>query len=148
MDGRTLNEPKVRTKGRKQINCHSYLEDPAVVFGNPRKKLILISSSCLKSTNSRKVSFYRPLLIKCQYFRMYTGAHLHYYTLQPLYFSFSSMHLSSAFLLFFFASLAIISTARSAPTPEEEAAGMRSALEYLQRLDKYYSQAARPRYVS
>ena len=29
--------------------------------------------------------------------------------------------------------------------PEEEAAGMRSALEYLQRLDRYYSQVARPR---
>ena len=34
----------------------------------------------------------------------------------------------------------------AAPAPEEEGAGMRSALEYLQKLDKYYSQIARPRY--
>lgn len=36
----------------------------------------------------------------------------------------------------------------AAPTPEEEAAGMRDALEYLQKLDKYYSQIARPRYAA
>lgn len=35
--------------------------------------------------------------------------------------------------------------AQSAPSPQEEGAGMRSALEYLQKLDQYYSQAARPR---
>ena len=41
--------------------------------------------------------------------------------------------------------LVFVGESRSAPAPEEEAAGMRSALEYLQKLDKYYSQAARPR---
>ena len=40
----------------------------------------------------------------------------------------------------------ILDFVQSAPTPEEEAAGMRSALEYLQKLDRYYSQVARPRY--
>ena len=36
--------------------------------------------------------------------------------------------------------------AKAAPNPVlEEGAGMRSALEYLQKLDRYYSQAARPR---
>ena len=41
---------------------------------------------------------------------------------------------------------ALAALAAAAPAPEEDMAGMRSALEYLQKLDKFYSQAARPRY--
>ena len=44
------------------------------------------------------------------------------------------------------ASVVAVFVCEAAPAPEEEAAGMRSALEYLQKLDKYYSQIARPRY--
>ena len=43
------------------------------------------------------------------------------------------------------ASVVAVFVCEAAPAPEEEAAGMRSALEYLQKLDKYYSQIARPR---
>ena len=44
------------------------------------------------------------------------------------------------------ASVVAVFVSEAAPAPEEEGAGMRSALEYLQKLDKYYSQIARPRY--
>lgn len=53
----------------------------------------------------------------------------------------SLLLLVSVFVVLF----AVLDLAQSAPTPEEEAAGMRSALEYLQKLDRYYSQVARPR---
>ena len=46
------------------------------------------------------------------------------------------------------ASVVAVFVSEAAPAPEEEGAGMRSALEYLQKLDKYYSQIARPRYDS
>ena len=50
-------------------------------------------------------------------------------------------------LLVVVAVIAVFSAkAKAAPNPVlEEGAGMRSALEYLQKLDRYYSQAARPR---
>ena len=40
---------------------------------------------------------------------------------------------------------AMVALSSADPAPEEDMAGMRSALEYLQKLDKYYAQAARPR---
>ena len=56
------------------------------------------------------------------------------------------MKVSVMSALLLLSALAALSAA--APAPEEDMAGMRSALEYLQKLDKFYSQAARPRYVN
>ena len=58
----------------------------------------------------------------------------------------SPLAAASAILAALIVALMFVGEARSAPAPEaEDGTGMRSALEYLQKLDKYYSQVARPR---
>jgi len=60
----------------------------------------------------------------------------------------SSTDMRNFVLVAFMASVVAVYVSEAAPAPEEEGAGMRSALEYLQKLDKYYSQIARPRRAS